>query len=128
MLRHRLTDEQWERVADLFDPPAATGRRPRDRRQVLDGILWTLRTGSPWRDLPAVLGPWQTVWRLFDQWNSDGTLDGILDELRGEVEINQELWCIDGTIVRAARCAAGGGKKTTQTSRPTTRSGAAVAV
>ena len=127
MLRHRLTDEQWERIKDLFDPPAVTGRPPRDRREVLDGILWILRTGSPWRDLPPELGPWKTVWRLFDQWNADGTLDAILQELQGEVEINQELWCIDGTVVRAARCAAGGGKKTTRTSRRTTRSAAVVA-
>ena len=117
MLRHRLTDGQWERIEHLFDPPAVTGRPPRDRRTVVDGILWILRTGSPWRDLPSTFGPWQTVWRLFDQWNEDGMLDAILQELQGEVKINQELWCIDGTIVRAARCAAGGGKKTTQTNR-----------
>jgi len=128
MLRHRLTDEQWERIKDVFGPPAATGRPPRDRRQVLDGILWILRTGSPWRDLPDRLGPWQTVWRLFDQWNGDGTLEAIVAELRGEIEINQELWCIDGTIVRAAKCAAGGGKKGTRTNRRTMRSGVAVAV
>jgi transposase len=89
----------------------------------MDGILWILRTGSPWRDLPSAFGPWKTVWRLFDQWNHDGTLDAILRELQGEVEINEELWCIDGSIVRAARCAAGGGKKTTQRSRRTMRSG-----
>ena len=128
MLRHRLTDEQWDRIKDAFDLLAATGRPPRDRRQVVDGILWVLRTGSPWRDLPTELGPWQTVWRLFDRWNGDGTLDMILDALRGEVEINQELWCVDGTAVRAAKCAAGGGKKTTKTSRPTTRWAAAAAV
>jgi transposase len=122
MLRHRLTDEQWERIKEVFDPPADTGRPQRNRREVMDGILWILRTGSPWRDLPSTFGPWQTVWRLFDQWNHDGALEAILQELRGEVEINQELWCIDGTAVRAARCAAGGGKKTIPTSRPTTRS------
>ena len=127
MLRHRLTDEQWERIKDSFDPPAGTGRPPRDRRTVMDGILWILRTGSPWRDLPSALGPWKTVWRLFDQWNHDGTLDAILQELQGEVEINDELWCIDGSIVRAARCAAGGGKKTIQRSRQTMRSGVVVA-
>lgn len=128
MLRHRLTDGQWERIEDFFEAPAATGRPPRNRRTVMNGILWILRTGSPWRDLPSAYGPWQTVWRLFDQWNSDGTLDAILQELQSEVEINQELWCIDGTIVRAARCAAGGGKKVTRTNRRTTRSAAVVAV
>jgi hypothetical protein len=57
---------------------------------------------------------------LFDQWNRDGTLESILHRLRGEVEIDETLWCIDGTIVRAARCAAGGGKKTIRKNRRTT--------
>lgn len=118
MLRHRLTDEGWELVEDIFAPPAATGRPPRDRRQVLDGILWILRTGSPWRDLPAEFGPWATVWDLFNKWNADGTLDKILNRLRAACidagEVDQELWCVDGTTVRAARCAAGGGKKGTR--------------
>ena len=128
MLRHRLTDEQWDLISDVFAEPKRTGRPPRDRRQVVDGIIWILRTGSPWRDLPDAFGPWATVWDLFDTWNRDGTLQAILDRLRGQVEIDKELWCIDGTIVRAAKCAAGGGKKTIPTSRKTMRSDAAVAV
>ncbi len=128
MLRHRLTDGQWDRIEDLFDVPAATGRPPRDRRQVIDGILWVLRTGSPWRDLPGDFGPWQTVWRLFDQWNGDGTLDAILGELIGEVQINEDLWCIDGTTVRAHKCAAGGGKKGIKTNPPATHWAEAAAV
>ena len=47
MSRHQLTDEQWELVQGFFPPSATTGRPPRDRRQVLDGILWILRTGAP---------------------------------------------------------------------------------
>jgi transposase len=128
MLRHRLTDEQWELIADLFPEPKRTGRPPRDRRQIVDGILWILRTGSPWRDLPQEFGPWATVWDLFDTWNADGTLQAILDRVRGEVDIDDELWCVDGTIVRAAKCASGGGKKTMPRSRQTTRSAAAGAV
>lgn len=115
MARHRLSDDQWECIADVFPPPATTGRKPRDRRTIVDGILWILRTGAPWRDLPEEFGPWATVWDLFNKWNHDGTLDEILHRLRAahlEVgQIDQELWCIDGTVVRAARCAAGGGKK-----------------
>ena len=128
MLRHRLTDEQWDLISGVFPEPKRTGRPPRDRRQVMDGILWILRTGSPWRDLPAAFGPWATVWDLFDTWNHNGTLQTILDRLRGRVEIDEELWRIDGTIVRAAKWAAGGGKKTIRTNRKTTLSAAAVAV
>jgi len=125
MTRHQLTDEEWDCVADLFPPPAQTGRPPRDRRAIMDAILWILRTGSPWRDLPEEYQPWSTVWDLFDEWNDNGLLDAILGRLRSVRvdcgDIDEDLWCIDGTIVRAARCAGGGGKKTTRRSLPITR-------
>ncbi len=115
MTRHRLTNDQWVLVADVFPPPAKTGRPRCDRRTVVDGILWILRTGSPWRDLPEEYGPWETVYGCFNRWNADGTLDEILRRLRAlRIEagaVDEELWCIDGTTVRAARCATGGGKK-----------------
>lgn len=125
MARLLLTDDEWDLIKDVFAEPAVTGRPPRDRRVVVDGILWILRTGSAWRDLPDEFGPWQTVWRLFDQWNGDGTLDEILWRLQAAHidvgKIDQELWCIDGSIVRAARCAAGGGKKGILRNRPIMR-------
>jgi transposase len=115
MARHGLTDEQWELIADIFPGRAETGRPPKDRRRIVDGILWILRAGAPWRDLPAEFGPWETYYGYFDRWNTDGTWDAILQRLRGEMidigAIDGEMWCIDGTIVRAHRCAGGGGKK-----------------
>jgi transposase len=102
-------------IEDLFPPPAATGRPPRSRRQILDAIFYVLRTGSPWRDVPAEFGPWQTAWRLFDAWNAGGIFDEILHRLRTRMieldPVDKQLWCIDGTIIRAHRCAGGGGKK-----------------
>lgn len=121
MVRNRLTDEQWDLIKDVFPPPACTGRPPVSRRDVVDGILWIMRTGAPWRDLPEEFGKWGTVWDLFDTWNDDGMLNEVLQRLlaaRVDLgEIDNELWCVDGTIVRAARCAGGGGKKTTRKSR-----------
>jgi transposase len=121
MARLLLTDDEWVLIENIFPKPAATGRPPVDRRKVLNGILWILRTGSPWRDLPEEFGTWKTCWRLFDEWNADGTLDQIVGRLRAAFAdvgaIDEELWCIDGTIVRAARCAAGGGKKRIRTSQ-----------
>lgn len=122
MTRHRLTDEQWEMIADLFPPAAKTGRPPTDRRQVVDGILWIMHAGAPWRDLPEEeFGPWETVYGLFNAWNANGILDKILGRLQINIieagALDSELWCIDGTMVRAHRCAAGGGKKTIRRSR-----------
>lgn len=128
MLRHRLTDEQWNLIADLFPPPKRTGRPRRPPRDMIDGILWILNTGAQWRDLPRDFGPKSTVWEHFDRWNKDGTLEAILQRLQGHAEISDELWCVDGTTVRAAKCAAGGGKKGIPTNRRTTRLAAVGAV
>lgn len=115
MPRHQLTDAQWDCIAELLPPPAKTGRPRADSRQVMNAILWVLRSGAPWRDLPAEYPPFTTVWHRFDQWNQSGLLAQIVDRLRAARvdldEIDEELWCVDGTIVRAARCAAGGAKK-----------------
>ena len=127
MLRHRLTDEQWRLIDDLFPQPKNMGRPPSHPRDMIDGILWVLNTGAPWRDLPAAFGPKSTVWDHFDRWNADGTLVAVLDRLREHVTIDEELWCVDGTSVRAAKSAAGGGKKGIVTNRPTTRWAAAAA-
>jgi transposase len=91
MLRHRLTDEQWDLIADVIPNPNGRVGPPRDRRQVVDGILRIMRTGSPWRDLPEAFGPWATVWDLFDKWNDDGTLQAIFDRLRIQVKIDKTL-------------------------------------
>lgn len=124
MARLLLTDDEWDLIADVFPAPAPTGRPRRDARTVLDGILWILRTGSPWRDVPEEFGAWKTCWRMFDQWNANGTLADILHRLQAAFvaagAIDNQLWCIDGTTVRAARCAAGGGKKGTRKSLQTT--------
>lgn len=119
MARLRLTDEQWKRVEPLLPtlrtPSAQGGRPPVDRRMVLDGILWVLRTGAAWRDMPQEFGAWQTAWRVFDEWNREGTLDRILEAMQIERleqgKMDHHLWCIDSSIVRAARCAGGGGKR-----------------
>lgn len=114
--RHCLTDDQWELIADLVEAePKATGRRPKDRRTIVNGIFWILRTGAAWRDLPERFGRWQTVYDHFNNWSKDGTFDTILRRLQKATvdaeEIDDGLWCVDGTIVRAARCAAGAEKK-----------------
>ena len=115
MRRGELTDEQWELLKGLFPPRRAHGRPRCDLRQVLNGVFWVVRTGAPWRDLPARYGPWQSVYHWFNRWRGDGTWDRVLQQLQirldREGRIDWDLWCVDGSSIRASRAAAGAGKK-----------------
>jgi transposase len=74
--RGEITDRAWEQIELVL--PANGGKkggRWRDHRTVVNGILWTLRTGSPWYDLPERSGPWQTCFDRFNLWRSDDTRD-----------------------------------------------------
>src|SRR4029079_14018496 len=135
MRRHEVTDEQWELVRSLVPyKPARTGRPLRNPRQMLNGIFWILGTGAPWRNLPERFGPWQTVYDHFRNWRKAGVFAAVIDALQIKLDnqgyIDWELWCVDGSSVRAARAAAGADKKVssdTPTSPPTTRWAAAAA-
>ena len=74
-----LSDKEWDIIEPLMPelPLAKPGRPWRGNREVLDGILWVLRTGAPWRDLPEKYPPYQTCHRRFQQWSSDGTLEEV---------------------------------------------------
>lgn len=121
MRRYELTDEQWEFLKGFLPQKAATGRPPADFRTVLNGIFWILRAGAPWRDLPERYGPWKTVYHWFNQWRKDGTWDRMLQKLQIRLDrqgrIDWDLWCVDGTSIRASRAAAGGGEKGGPTNR-----------
>lgn len=127
--RHEVTDSHWKILSPLISTaPARTGRPRREPREMLNGVLWVLRTGAPWRDLPERLGPWQTVYEYFKTWRADGTYDRILEALQIRLDrdgnIDWDLFCIDGSNVRAARAAAGASKKvsaSTPKNPPTTR-------
>jgi transposase len=115
---HQLTDDQWNCISDLFPPRNTPGRPPVNFRLAVGGILWILRTGSPWRDLPEELGNWRAIHGLFDAWNGDGTIDVMLYRLRmanvrGDV-IDEDLWFAEGTPTSGRRYS-GGVEKTNQT-------------
>lgn len=106
-----LTNEQWEVLEPLIPDPLrrADGRgRPwRDSRSVLNGILWVLRTGAPWRDLPERYPSYQTCHRRFQRWNEEGVLDAILralvEDLQEHGGLDLSECFIDGTFVSAKR-------------------------
>ena len=74
-----LSDKEWEVIEPLLPelPSGDRGRPWRSNREVLDGILWVLKTGSPWRFLPEKYPSYQTCHRRFQQWSSDGTLEKV---------------------------------------------------
>lgn len=115
MARHGLSDEQWDVLQGVLPPVAATGRPPKDRRLIINGIIYILSAGHAWRDLPAEFGNWSTVFERFRLWSHDGTWDRILSALQArkqaDGEIDWDLFVIDGSIVRAHKAAAGARKK-----------------
>ena len=108
--RGELTDAAWARLRPLLPANGHRGGQWRDHRQVINGILWRLRAGAPWRDVPERYGPWQTCYDRFVRWRRDGTWDRLLALAHSAADAAGELdWvvCIDGTIVRAHQHAAG---------------------
>ena len=127
--RHELTDAQFARLAPLLPPERpATGRPNKDHRTVLNGILFRLRTGAPWRDLPERYGPWETVYSRFRRWQQAGVWARVLAALQADADASGELdWglhFVDGTTVRAHPHAAGA-PKTGAATRPSAAPGAA---
>jgi transposase len=113
--RHELSDGQWERLQPLLPPRRpATGRPAHAHRTILNGILWRLATGVPWRDLPERYGPWQTVYSRFRRWQQAGIWDHILAALQAEADargdVNWRQHFLDSTTIRAHQHAAGAKK------------------
>jgi transposase len=79
-----LTDEAWAQIAPLLPENGRRGGRWRDHREVVNGILWKLRTGAPWRDLPERYGPWQTCYDRFSRWRREGTWDRLLADAQSK--------------------------------------------
>lgn len=108
--KRMLTDEQWQRIARHFPqhPPSPLGGRPRaDDRECLEGVLWLLRTGARWQDIPVDLPSGSTCWRRLQEWAGEDVLAEIqailieeLDEL-GQVDFNELL--ADATFIRAKK-------------------------
>ena len=112
MKRYELTDAQWRRLEPLLPPERPRiGRPNHNHRTLLNGILWILRTGAPWRDLPERYGRVGTVSSRFHRWRAAGVWGHVLARLQAEAdakgEVDRDLHFVDATIVRAHQHAAG---------------------
>ena len=118
--RGELTDKAWEQIGPLLPGNGRRGQPWAEHRRVINGILWKLRTGAPWRDLPERYGPWKTCYDRLVRWRRDGTWDRLLAHAQtksdavGEVEWEVSL---DSSVVRAHQHAAGARKQPAQADR-----------
>jgi transposase len=94
-----LKDEQWERIAPLLPGKAGDpGRSGSDNRLFVEAVLWMVRTGAPWRDLPEMFGHWNSVFRRFRRWVQTSVFEHVFQALSGDPDFEYAL--IDGTIIR----------------------------
>ena len=105
-----LTDEQWERLEPHFPKhlPSPKGGRPwASDRECLEGILWLLRTGSRWRDIPVDLPSGSTCWRRLQEWAGEGILEEVhallIEELDEQGALDFEELLADATFIRAKK-------------------------
>jgi transposase len=135
--RGELTDGAWAKIAPLLPMTRRRGKQWSDHRRVINGILWKVRTGAPWRDLPERYGPWQTCYDRFVRWRRDGTWDRLLAHAQTKSDaVGEVIWevSLDSTVARAHQHAAGARHQPSQadakrgfSTRPTRPSGAAEA-
>ena len=104
MGRYDLTDFEWSVIEPLM-PMDRRGPKPQNNRQIINGMFYILRTGSPWRDLPERYGPYTTVYNRFNRWRKAGIWDKLMDAIvkahDGKVQM------IDSSIVRVHQHASG---------------------
>lgn len=109
--RADLTDGQWAALEPLLPRGKRSGRPPKwTKRQLIDGIRWRVRAGTPGRDIPPGYGPWQTVYGLFRRWQREGTRARILTALQARADAAGLItWDVsaDSTVARAHQHAAG---------------------
>ncbi len=123
MDRDVLTDEQWKRIENFLPGRVGhVGGTAPDNRLFLEAVLWTARTGSPWRDLPEKFGHWNCVYVRYNRWCHSGVWQRVFEKLAETPDF--EYVMIDSTIVRAHQHAAGG--KGGANSKPLAVPGAAI--
>ena len=87
-----VSDAAWERVASLLPGKTSdSGVTATDNRLFLEAVLWRVRTGLPWRDLPTAFGRWNSVFQRFRRWARAGVFERLLERLSGEPDFEYAL-------------------------------------
>ena len=98
MARSDMTDFEWDIIKELL-PNKSRGVKRVDDRRVINGILFALRTGIAWRDMPDQYGPWSTIYNRFNRWSKAGILDKVFDAIVDSRNIDTVM--VDATSSRA---------------------------
>jgi putative transposase len=110
-MRKLLTNGMWSKLAPLL--PAERGRQGpvrKDNRLMVEGMLWKMRTGAPWRDLPEEFGPWESIYTRFSRWCKAGIWREVLAALQQEGASDYEWLMIDSSAVKVHQHAHGAKK------------------
>ena len=113
MRRHALTDEQWERLEAVLPKQQFGPRSKIGDRQFIDAVLFRVKTGIQWRDLPERFGPWKSVYNRFNNWARRGIWKHIYKAL--QIRVDKRGSIADGSSIRAHQDAAGGKGGSTST-------------
>jgi putative transposase len=109
LIRRALTDGEWRQIEPLITGKKGDkGRHGADNRLFVDAVLWLVRAGAPWRDLPDEFGKWNSVFKRFRRWAKKGVWKRLFTELGENPDL--EYLIIDSTVVRAHQHAAGAQK------------------
>ena len=107
-MRGDLTDEEWGIIGEFLSAERGRGCRPsHDNRRFINGMLYVLRVGCPWRDMHEGYGKWNSVYVRFRRWAEQGVWDGLLETLVDLGLTDDWQHMIDSTIVRGHSQAAG---------------------
>ena len=105
--RYELSDSQWDRIRDLLPGKVGDpGRSGKDNRLFVNGVLWVLRSGAPWPDLPERYGKWKSVHTRFSRWAKNGVWERVFKVLTAGRK--NDYLMLDTTLVRAHQQAATG--------------------
>lgn len=113
MARGDLSDHEWQQLEPLLPSQMTNqqGNQYKDHRTVVNGILWVLRTGAPWRDIPSRYGPWSTCSTRFYRWTQQGIWQKALQSLQAQAEqkgdLDWDVTALDGSYIKAHPHAAG---------------------
>lgn len=102
MKRHEISEEQWNKIKDILPPERKPqgGRPAKDNRVMLNGIIYWLNTGIPWRDLPERFGPWQSVYGRFRTWTLQGVWELVFATLIEQDIVDETTLMLDSTTIK----------------------------